>query len=401
MSLLAGCGGSDSSASSTTVKPTTAKSATLRVPGDQKTIQAAVDAAKPGDLILVAPGTYTEAVTVETDRLTIRGEDRNTVILNGNDTKENGFLVFSDGVVVENLTVHNYRGNGVLFSGDYTAAEGAVLDGFRGSYLTAYNNGLYGVYAFAAKNGIFDHIYGSGNPDAAVYVGQCYPCNTVVTDSVGELNAVGFQGTNAGGDLYVVGNIWRSNRVGVESVSSTKERISPQREATIVANRIENNNGAGAPKATEAYGVGVAISGGQGNRVSRNTISGHTIAGVIVTGAEQFLAENNRVETNTLSTNGTDLVYATSDGAARGNCFAANTFTTSNPSTIEQALPCTGTASGGNGSIPPGTPPPQVDYRTMPAPGPQPTMPDATTAAVNPPKGPPKYPSLDDAKVPA
>ena len=28
----------------------------------------------------------------------------------------------------------------------------AVLDGYRASYVTSYNNGLYGIYAFAARN---------------------------------------------------------------------------------------------------------------------------------------------------------------------------------------------------------------------------------------------------------
>ncbi len=37
---------------------------TLHVPADHPTIQAAVDAASPGDLILVEPGVYEEAVDV-------------------------------------------------------------------------------------------------------------------------------------------------------------------------------------------------------------------------------------------------------------------------------------------------------------------------------------------------
>ena len=48
----------------------------IRVPQDQKTIQAAVSSAKAGDLVLVGKGVYKEAVKVETPDITIRGVDR-------------------------------------------------------------------------------------------------------------------------------------------------------------------------------------------------------------------------------------------------------------------------------------------------------------------------------------
>ena len=56
---------------------------TIHVPADKPSIQSAVDAARPGDLVLVAPGVYNENVLVITPYLTIRGEDRNTTILDG------------------------------------------------------------------------------------------------------------------------------------------------------------------------------------------------------------------------------------------------------------------------------------------------------------------------------
>ena len=75
--------------------PTTARpsGSTLHVPDDHDTIQAAVDAAEPGDLILIEPGTYEEAVDVETEDLTIRGLDRNEVVLDGGFELENGIRV--------------------------------------------------------------------------------------------------------------------------------------------------------------------------------------------------------------------------------------------------------------------------------------------------------------------
>ena len=67
--------------------------ATIEVPDDHATIQDAVDAAAPGDLILVSPGIYHEAVNVTTPELTIRGLDRNEVILDGEFELDNGIRV--------------------------------------------------------------------------------------------------------------------------------------------------------------------------------------------------------------------------------------------------------------------------------------------------------------------
>ena len=101
----------------------------LRVPEDYETIQAAVDAAEPGDLVLIAPGIYEEAVDVETEDLTIRGLDRNEVdprrrVRAG----ERHPVARVDGVAVENMTARNYTDNGFFWTG---------VDGYRGSYLTA------------------------------------------------------------------------------------------------------------------------------------------------------------------------------------------------------------------------------------------------------------------------
>ncbi|MCJ7438480.1 MAG: pectinesterase family protein, partial [Acidimicrobiia bacterium] len=106
----------------------------IRVPTDEKTIQGAVDASKPGTLILVSPGVYKEAVVVGPahKNIVIRGLDRATTIVDGELSAakghDNGFLVQADGVAIENITARNFVTNGFYWTG---------VDGYRGSYLTA------------------------------------------------------------------------------------------------------------------------------------------------------------------------------------------------------------------------------------------------------------------------
>jgi len=396
------CGGDDRAAGPSTTSTSAATAGTapvVAVPGDVPTIAAALERVAEGGLVLISPGTYRESVTVETRGVTIRGLDRDAVVLDGGDQMENGFLVVSDGVVIENLTIHSYRSNGVVVTGDY--GKGRALDGYRLSHVTAYNNGLYGLYGFNAVHGQIDHTYTSGHPDAGIYVGQCYPCDTLVIDDVAEHNAVGFQNTNAGGNLVVARSVWSHNRVGVEPNSSTKETTYPQRESTIVANRITDNNDASAPKATEAFGVGIAIGAGHGNIVRRNVVTGNAVAGVAMAPQEQFIPEDNVVSDNDLSGNGVDLAYLAADGAAHGNCFSANRFATSTPADIERVLSCMPEALGGSGRLDQPAAPPDVDHRTVAAPGPQPGMADPAGSPHGPATNLPPTIDVDALVVPS
>jgi plastocyanin len=112
-----------------------ASGTTRRVPRDYRTIQAAVDAARPGDLVLIDPGVYREEVKVAVPSLVIRGTDRNRVIVDAEFRRPNGISVTADGVAVENLTVRNGLTNGVFWTG---------VRGYRATYVTAYGNEDYG-----------------------------------------------------------------------------------------------------------------------------------------------------------------------------------------------------------------------------------------------------------------
>lgn len=363
----------------------------IQVPEDAATITKAVEQARQGDIVLVSPGTYHESVKIYRAGITVRGVDRNTVILDGEHTLANGFLVGADNVAIENLTVHSYTQNGIVFSGIEAVSKGdgadpevvygtgdAVLTGYRVSYVTSYNNGLYGIYAFASRNGVIEHSYVSGHPDSGIYIGQCKPCDAVVREVTAEYNAIGYYGTNASGGVYVINSVFRHNRLGIAPNSQKAENLAPQ-EATVVAGNIVSNNvDPNAPEIGEGFaGGGIAIGGGTRNTVVRNRVTDNPTVGILIVSLNDYLPLNNTVEGNVLSDNGVDLGYGpTGTSEAGGNCFAGNTFTTSVPTDIEVVMGCDRTSS--LTQVTPFAPPPAPkgpDYRSIAPPPKQAGMP--------------------------
>jgi hypothetical protein len=416
---------------------------TLAVPGDYDTIQAAVDAAEPGDLVLVSPGTYEEAVNVETDELTIRGLDRNEVILDGGFELDNGIRVTgADGVAIENMTARNYTNNGFFWTG---------VEGYRGSYLTTYRINDYGVYAFDSTKGLIEHSYASGSPDAGFYIGQCYPCDAVIDDVVSEYNGLGYSGTNSGGDLYIVNSTFRFNRAGIVPNSGSYELCYPSRATTIVGNTVHSNNQPDTPAidvALLAMGNGILNAGAVNSVIERNLVYDHDLTGIGLvpfpeddpsddippaSDDERPCAEarndqpadpasipnpliwnprGNRVVGNVVEDSRlADIaVGSLEDISTAGNCFADNTAATSAPLDLETLAPCDGTGSGdwAAGALNLGAlivaaenAPPSADYRTTPVPGPQESMPDADTAPARPATDVPRAVDVDAIEVPA
>ncbi len=313
----------------------------LHVPADYPTIQAAVDAARPGQIILIAPGTYHEAVRVKTPGITLRGEDRNRVILDGNFQLPNGVEIEANNVVVENMTAEHYLGNGFYWDSD---DEDHYLSGYRGSYLTAYDNGNYGLYAFNAQNGQFDHSYAAGQADSGFYIGQCFPCNAVIDEVVSEWNALGYSGANSGGNLVIRDSTWRENLSGIGIGSEDSEQHPPERQSIIYHNQVSDNNNAQAPTRRfqyETLGTGIVIGGGVGNVVLDNTIDLEQYGIIVIANPDQHLwvPADNRILSNTITRSArVDLALAAPAGP--NNCFAGNTFTRALPALIEQKYPC-------------------------------------------------------------
>ena len=273
--LLASCG-SSSSSSPTTGAPSghVLLVGTFKGHAGQYTsVQAAVDAAKPGDWILVAPGDYHETadstlptdpthgdnagVMISTPNLHLRGMSRSGVVVDGtkagapqcsanpadqtygatgSDGKtvgRNGIVVWkADNVSIDNLTTCNFlggsgaSGNGIWWNGGADSAQ-IGLHGYTGSYLTATST-YYGNPALAATYGIFaqdasgpatwDQIYGSNFNDSGMYVGACQQvCGITINHAWMEYSSLGYSGTNSGGAIVIENSQFDNNRDGADT----------------------------------------------------------------------------------------------------------------------------------------------------------------------------------------
>ena len=381
------------------VRPAGTGPVTITVPGDAPTISAAVAVAHRGDLVLVSPGVYNESVKISTAGITLRGTDRASVVVDGGVLRANGITVTAPGVTIANLTVRNATLNGLLITGmsdsdgdgvaqhsdgysTLDAAKFPPLQGFHVDHVTSYNNGLYGIYAFDAQYGLVENSFASGGADSGIYIGQCKPCHTVVRANVAERNAVGYEGANAGPDLYIVGNRFVGNRVGATIDSDYQEAFIPQTGTTLTGNVIADNKQPDTPEQADGgFGIGVGISGGTQNVVSKNLVTANPLAGLIITSSEDLSPKDNQIVGNTFTANKLDVAYSpTARGPGSGNCLTGNKLTTTSPAGLAKSLACP--ASGkvvAGADAPSGTAPAGIAFTEVKAPPKLPNLADVTT----------------------
>ena len=250
-------------------------------------------------------------------------EDVDAVVLDGEQTRPNAIhVVEADGVVLENMTAHGYQLNGFYWSS---------VNGYRGSYLTAWGNGDYGVYAFDSRYGRFEHSYAAGHPDSGFYIGQCDPCDAVIDDVIAVHNALGYSGTNASGNLAIVNSEWTDGLSGITPNTLDSERLAPQHEAHIAGNWIHNNASTDVPaKRLEwpTFGIGIVLAGVRGNIVEGNLVEDNATYGIAVLpnlDDNLWLSRDNEVRGNVVRGSGrADLALGLP--SVHGDCFASNAF---------------------------------------------------------------------------
>ena len=331
--------------------------ATTRTVHPGESIQAAIDAAAPGDTVAVLPATYHEsgwphALTVTKNDIHLIAHPRpgHPVVIEQAGNQENGIWVSPadtlapedaelppcgesgqriHGVEIQGFTVQGFPGYGVYL---------ACADDFTVRRNTAADDHTYSIFPVRSATGRLTHNTASGTlTDACIYVGES---EDVMVDHNRATNCqIGLQLENTR-NVTLDRNRSEGNTAGVivDVIDDRQTLIAA--DNTVSHNMISDNNrpntGAGTDTEGLEPGIGIVINGADRTLVTHNLIEQHDLAGLTIVDfcigdpsacANPGLAidpspDGNQVIHNRFVDDATDVILL--PGAGTGNCFAHN-----------------------------------------------------------------------------
>lgn len=240
-------------------------------------IQEAVKAANPGDLIRVFPGTYSENVYIDKDDISLQGVivKGEWPTLDGKHKINDGFLYSGNGILIENFKIINYKGNGIMGQ----AGNNFII---RNNWII--DTGVYGIFPQFGKNGLIEHNVLSVIADAAIYVGMCDNIDVRHNEVFDSVAGIEIENSR---HCLVENNYVHNNTGGLLAFITPGLPIKTAFNIIFRNNFVVNNNhpNFGAPGSTVASippGTGILIMAADDVIVENNIITGNKNTGITI-----------------------------------------------------------------------------------------------------------------------
>jgi len=304
--------------------------------GPGESIQAALDAANPGDIVDVAAGSYAESLVMSKDGVRLVGH--NTTVTPGDSPIGIGILVgdvdFSGGEFPPpiNHTVTGVTITGLTIDGQSKQDVGVFIFGAANTSIlndVAVGNTGYGFFANTSTGTVFANDVASGGGEAGFYVGDSPDARAALWNVESFDNLYGIFIRDAQGVTLVKTNS-HDNCVGMLVLADAP---GPAGDVNAIFSSFSHNQKACEAEEDEGTpalsGLGVVVAGGHdvrliGNNISDNTPSGETLAsaGVAVIAGDSGTAPTNiTVVLNRMRGNTANLF---DDGSAVNLIFQLN-----------------------------------------------------------------------------
>ena len=240
-------------------------------------IQEAVKAANPGDLIRVFPGTYSENVYIDKDDISLQGVVQNGEwpTLDGKKEINDAFLYSGNGILIENFKIINYKGNGIMGQ----AGNNFVI---RNNWII--DTGVYGIFPQYGKNGLVEHNVLSKIADAAIYIGMSDNVDVLHNEVFDNVAGIEIENSR---HCLVENNYAHNNTGGILTFVTPGLPIKTTFDVIIRNNFVLDNNheNFGAPGSTVAgipAGTGILIMAADDVIVENNIITGNNNTGITI-----------------------------------------------------------------------------------------------------------------------
>jgi cytochrome c peroxidase len=350
-------------------------------PGDS--IQAAVDAAHSGDLVMIAPGTYHEAgrpcptepantcaVVVDKDGITLMGQSARAgaVVLENAGGQDQGIAIAKQGADgatclgdpsqrihgarVRGLTVNGFGGDGIFLF---------CVDGWSVEFASANDDAEYGIFPSHCGPGRVSNSVATGANDTGIYIGQSN--NVRIDHNVAMGNVSGFELENCS-HSRLDHNEAAGNTGGVLTFTNIFLDVKQNSDNRVDHNFSHDNNKPNScldpsdEVCAVPPGTGLLVLATDRNQVDHNIVTGNDSFGIAV--ANFCVANNlspadcaaldiepnpdfNRILFNVATGNGTapspliNPVFAVDlawDETGTGNCWTGNVADTTFPADL-------------------------------------------------------------------